>query len=44
VKARVDGIPVAHVYTWSTVAEMPEELAARHRELWLGPVREALRN
>jgi alkanesulfonate monooxygenase SsuD/methylene tetrahydromethanopterin reductase-like flavin-dependent oxidoreductase (luciferase family) len=42
VQARVDGIPVAHVYTWSTVAEMPEDLAARHRELWLGPVRTAL--
>ena len=42
VKARVDGIPVEHVYTWSTVAEMPEDLATRHRELWLGPVRHAL--
>jgi hypothetical protein len=31
------------VYTWSTVAEMPDDLAARHRELWLGPVRTALR-
>jgi hypothetical protein len=42
VRARVDGLPVEHVYTWSTVAEMPEDLAARHRELWLGPVRNAL--
>jgi alkanesulfonate monooxygenase SsuD/methylene tetrahydromethanopterin reductase-like flavin-dependent oxidoreductase (luciferase family) len=42
VKARVDGIPVEHVYTWSTVAEMPDDLAARHRELWLGPVRNEL--
>ena len=33
--------PVDHVYTWSTVAEMPDDLAARHRELWLGPVRDA---
>jgi alkanesulfonate monooxygenase SsuD/methylene tetrahydromethanopterin reductase-like flavin-dependent oxidoreductase (luciferase family) len=42
VRARVDGLPVEHVYTWSTVAEMPEDLAARHRELWLGPVRTAV--
>ncbi len=42
VRARVDGLPVEHLYTWSTVAEMPDDLAARHRELWLGPVRSAL--
>jgi alkanesulfonate monooxygenase SsuD/methylene tetrahydromethanopterin reductase-like flavin-dependent oxidoreductase (luciferase family) len=42
VRARIDGLPVDHVYTWSTVAEMPDDLAARHRELWLGPVRDAL--
>jgi alkanesulfonate monooxygenase SsuD/methylene tetrahydromethanopterin reductase-like flavin-dependent oxidoreductase (luciferase family) len=42
VRRRVDGLPVEHVYTWSTVAEMPDDLAARHRELWLGPVRDAL--
>jgi alkanesulfonate monooxygenase SsuD/methylene tetrahydromethanopterin reductase-like flavin-dependent oxidoreductase (luciferase family) len=42
VQRRVDGLPVEHVYTWSTVAEMPDDLAARHRELWLGPVRDAL--
>jgi alkanesulfonate monooxygenase SsuD/methylene tetrahydromethanopterin reductase-like flavin-dependent oxidoreductase (luciferase family) len=44
VRARVDGLPVDHVYTWSTVAEMPDDLASRHRELWLGPVRDALRS
>jgi alkanesulfonate monooxygenase SsuD/methylene tetrahydromethanopterin reductase-like flavin-dependent oxidoreductase (luciferase family) len=42
VRARTDGLPVDHVYTWSTVAEMPDDLAARHRELWLGAVRTAL--
>jgi alkanesulfonate monooxygenase SsuD/methylene tetrahydromethanopterin reductase-like flavin-dependent oxidoreductase (luciferase family) len=42
VRRRTDGLPVDHVYTWSTVAEMPDDLAARHRELWLGPVRDAL--
>ena len=42
VRARTAGLPVEHVYTWSTVAEMPDDLAARHRELWLGPVRDAL--
>ncbi len=44
VRTRVDGLPVEHVYTWSTVAEMPDDLAARHRELWLGPVRDAVRS
>ncbi|MDT3440694.1 MULTISPECIES: LLM class flavin-dependent oxidoreductase [unclassified Pseudofrankia] len=42
VRRRVAGLPVAHVYTWATVAQMPEDLAARHLELWLGPVRDAL--
>jgi alkanesulfonate monooxygenase SsuD/methylene tetrahydromethanopterin reductase-like flavin-dependent oxidoreductase (luciferase family) len=42
VRTRIDGLPVEHVYTWSTVAEMPDDLATRHRELWLGPVRSAL--
>ncbi len=42
VRRRIEGLPVEHVYTWSTVAEMPDDLAARHRELWLGPVRDAL--
>ena len=42
VRTRIDGLPVDHVYTWSTVAEMPDDLAARHRELWLGPVRDAV--
>jgi alkanesulfonate monooxygenase SsuD/methylene tetrahydromethanopterin reductase-like flavin-dependent oxidoreductase (luciferase family) len=42
VQSRIEGLPVDHVYTWSTVAEMPDDLAARHRELWLGPVRDAL--
>jgi hypothetical protein len=43
VRRRIEGLPVEHVYTWSTVAEMPEKLAERHRTLWLGPVRDALR-
>jgi alkanesulfonate monooxygenase SsuD/methylene tetrahydromethanopterin reductase-like flavin-dependent oxidoreductase (luciferase family) len=42
VRRRTEGLPVEHVYTWSTVAEMPDDVAARHRELWLGPVRDAL--
>ena len=42
VRRRIDGLPVEHVYTWSTVAEMPDDLAARHRELSLGPVRDTL--
>jgi alkanesulfonate monooxygenase SsuD/methylene tetrahydromethanopterin reductase-like flavin-dependent oxidoreductase (luciferase family) len=39
---RIEGLPVEHIYTWAAVAGMPEDLAARHRELWLGPVRSAL--
>jgi alkanesulfonate monooxygenase SsuD/methylene tetrahydromethanopterin reductase-like flavin-dependent oxidoreductase (luciferase family) len=42
VRSRIEGLPVEHIYTWATVAGMPEDLAARHRELWLGPVRSAL--
>jgi alkanesulfonate monooxygenase SsuD/methylene tetrahydromethanopterin reductase-like flavin-dependent oxidoreductase (luciferase family) len=42
VRGRIDGLPAEHIYTWATIAGMPEDLAARHRELWLGPVRQAL--
>jgi len=42
VRRLIDGLPVAHVYTWATVAGMPEDLVLEHLQLWLGPVRDAL--
>jgi alkanesulfonate monooxygenase SsuD/methylene tetrahydromethanopterin reductase-like flavin-dependent oxidoreductase (luciferase family) len=39
---RIRDLPVAHVYTWGTVAGMAEDIAYRHLELLLGPVRERL--
>jgi alkanesulfonate monooxygenase SsuD/methylene tetrahydromethanopterin reductase-like flavin-dependent oxidoreductase (luciferase family) len=39
---RTAGLPVVHVYTWATVAGMPEDLSLRHLQLLLGPVRAAL--
>jgi alkanesulfonate monooxygenase SsuD/methylene tetrahydromethanopterin reductase-like flavin-dependent oxidoreductase (luciferase family) len=39
---RIEGLPAEHVYTWATLPGLPEDVAARHRELWLGPVRKAL--
>jgi alkanesulfonate monooxygenase SsuD/methylene tetrahydromethanopterin reductase-like flavin-dependent oxidoreductase (luciferase family) len=43
VRRSTDGLPVEHVFTWATVAAMPDDLVARHLELWLGPVRDALK-
>jgi alkanesulfonate monooxygenase SsuD/methylene tetrahydromethanopterin reductase-like flavin-dependent oxidoreductase (luciferase family) len=39
---RIRGVPAAHVYTWGTVAGMAEDIAYRHLELLLGPVRERI--
>lgn len=38
VRSRVDGLPITDVYVWASIAAMPEDLVARHLELWLGPV------
>jgi hypothetical protein len=35
---RVEGLPVRHVYTWASVAGMPEDLVAEHVRLFLGSV------
>lgn len=43
VRSRVDGLPVTDVYVWASIAAMPEDLVARHLELWLGPVADGLR-
>lgn len=39
VRAAVSDLPVTEVYTWASVAGMPDDLVQRHLELWLGPVR-----
>jgi alkanesulfonate monooxygenase SsuD/methylene tetrahydromethanopterin reductase-like flavin-dependent oxidoreductase (luciferase family) len=39
---RIRGLPAVHVYTWGTVAGMPDDIAYRHLELLLGPVRERI--
>jgi alkanesulfonate monooxygenase SsuD/methylene tetrahydromethanopterin reductase-like flavin-dependent oxidoreductase (luciferase family) len=39
---RIRDRPASHVYTWGTVAGMAEDIAHRHLELLLGPVRERL--
>jgi alkanesulfonate monooxygenase SsuD/methylene tetrahydromethanopterin reductase-like flavin-dependent oxidoreductase (luciferase family) len=39
---RIAGLPVAHVYTWATIAGMPDDLVHRHLELLLGAVQPAL--
>jgi hypothetical protein len=41
-RLRLDQLPVQHIYTWATIAQMPADLFGRHIELWLGPVRAAL--
>jgi alkanesulfonate monooxygenase SsuD/methylene tetrahydromethanopterin reductase-like flavin-dependent oxidoreductase (luciferase family) len=42
VRRRTEGLPVIDIHTWGTIAGTPEDLAGRHRELWFGPVRDAL--
>ncbi len=44
VRTAVTGLPVSDVYVWADVAGMPAEDARRHLQLWLGPVRAALRS
>lgn len=42
IRSAVAGLPVKDVYVWASIAAMPDDLAARHLELWLGPVRSGL--
>lgn len=43
VRSRVEDLPVTDVYVWASIAAMPDDLIARHLELWLGPVAAGLR-
>lgn len=42
VATAIDGLPVEHLYTWLSVADMPTDLVGAHLNLWCGPVRSAL--
>lgn len=42
IRSAVDGLPVTDIYVWASIAAMPDDVAARHLELWLGPVRAGL--
>lgn len=42
IRARTDGRPVEHVYTWASVAGMPDDITERHLELLCGSVVPAL--
>lgn len=37
---RIDAVPARHVYTWLSLADMPDDIVERHVELWCGPVRD----
>ena len=41
-RTRIEGLPAEHVYTWLSLADMPDDLTERHLELWCGPVRQGL--
>jgi alkanesulfonate monooxygenase SsuD/methylene tetrahydromethanopterin reductase-like flavin-dependent oxidoreductase (luciferase family) len=38
-RARTAGLPIEHLYCWSSVAGMDDDLVERHLELWLTRVR-----
>jgi alkanesulfonate monooxygenase SsuD/methylene tetrahydromethanopterin reductase-like flavin-dependent oxidoreductase (luciferase family) len=42
IRTRTDGLPVEHIYFWTSIAGMPDALSQRHLELLLGVVRPAL--
>jgi hypothetical protein len=33
IRQRIDGIPVAHIYTWASIANMPADLVDEHVDL-----------
>lgn len=43
IAAKVEGLPVEHVYLWASIAAMPADIAERHAELTFGQVAPALR-
>jgi alkanesulfonate monooxygenase SsuD/methylene tetrahydromethanopterin reductase-like flavin-dependent oxidoreductase (luciferase family) len=40
---RIDGLPVAHIYTWASIANMPDDIVDEHVELLFGEVAPRLR-
>lgn len=38
IRRRIDGMPAAHVYTWASIANMPDDLVDEHIELLFGDV------
>jgi alkanesulfonate monooxygenase SsuD/methylene tetrahydromethanopterin reductase-like flavin-dependent oxidoreductase (luciferase family) len=38
IRERIDGVPVAHIYTWASIANMPDDLVDEHVELLLGDI------
>jgi alkanesulfonate monooxygenase SsuD/methylene tetrahydromethanopterin reductase-like flavin-dependent oxidoreductase (luciferase family) len=38
IKEHIDGLPVAHIYTWASIANMPDDLVDEHVELLFGDV------
>jgi alkanesulfonate monooxygenase SsuD/methylene tetrahydromethanopterin reductase-like flavin-dependent oxidoreductase (luciferase family) len=40
---RIDGLPVRHLYTWASIANMPDDLVDEHVELLFGDVAQRIR-
>lgn len=38
IEQRIDGLPVAHIYTWASIANMPDDLVDEHVDLLFGQV------
>jgi alkanesulfonate monooxygenase SsuD/methylene tetrahydromethanopterin reductase-like flavin-dependent oxidoreductase (luciferase family) len=43
IEQRIDGLPVAHIYTWASIANMPDDLVDEHVELLFGDVAPRMR-
>jgi len=43
IEERIDGLPVQHIYTWGSVANMPDDVVDEHIELLFGEVAPAIR-
>jgi len=43
IEQRIDGLPVAHIYTWASIANMPDDLVDEHVELLFSDVAPRLR-
>ena len=43
IRQRIDGLPVRHLYTWASIANMPDDLVDEHVELLFGTIAPAIR-